>query len=66
MSGPTHVGIDMTPCPSGAHFRGNCQCIGERGLRHRREDAELGIQRDWDWYHKIYGKDPYSPYTRVS
>ena len=58
MSGPTHVGIDMTPCASGAHFRGNCKCIGDRGLRHRREDEKLGLKRDWGWYYKIYKNDP--------
>jgi hypothetical protein len=63
MSGPSRVRQDTTPCPSGAHFRGNCKCIGVRGLRHRREDEVMGIQREWDWYHKIYGRDPYHPFS---
>ena len=49
---------DETPCPSGAHFRGGCKCIGWRGLRHRDEDKKLGIERDWGWYLEIYRDDP--------
>ncbi len=54
---PDRVRPDTTPCASGAHFRGNCQCIGPRGLRHRREDEQLGIKRDWGWYYEIYSAD---------
>ncbi len=46
-----------SPCASGAHFRGGCQCIGPRGLRHREEDQKLGIVREWKWYFAIYGAD---------
>lgn len=45
------------PCASGAHFHGGCQCIGDRGLRHRREDEILGIKREWSWYYAIYKDD---------
>lgn len=44
-------------CASGAHFHGGCRCIGDRGLRHRREDEKLGIKREWSWYYDIYGDD---------
>ncbi len=51
--------FDRTPCASGAHFRGNCRCIGERGLRHKDEDESMGVKRDWDWYYQIYKDDDY-------
>lgn len=47
----------QTPCASGAHFYGNCKCIGRRGLDAMHEDRSHGIHRDWDLYYKVYGKD---------
>ena len=54
--------MDTTPSASGAHFLGNCRCIGARGLRHRHEDQKLGIQRAWDWYYAIYKDEPQTVY----
>ncbi len=58
--------MSKRPCASGAHFHGNCQCIGDRGLRHRREDLKMEIIREWGWYYRIYGDDPPLTYEQLT
>lgn len=40
-------------CRSGAHFDGNCRCIGADGLAKKAADEKRGVHKPWEHYEAI-------------